>query len=220
MNLEEAIRTRRSVRGFLPAEVPTAVLHKAFELAQYAPSGCNLQPWVPHVVSGPSLRRLSGALLETASTGMPPNPDWYLPAKYSGVYRERQHDSAARLYGAMGIERHDLDARQAAALRNFAFFDAPHVVFIFLPRPFDTREVADMGMYAQTLMLAMTAHGVASCAQGALSMFPDVVRSHLGLSDEQRLLFGISFGYEDTGVKANAARIGRVDVHEAVRFHS
>jgi hypothetical protein len=40
-----------------------------------------------------------------------------------------------------------------------------------MPEPFNTREAADIGMYAQTLMLALTARGIASCAQGALGLF-------------------------------------------------
>ena len=74
-------------------------------------------------------------------------------------------------------------------------------------------------MYAQTLMLALTARGIASCAQGALSLFPDIVRAHLGVPPSQKLLFGVSFGYEDTSVKANAARVGRASLDDAVRFH-
>ena len=33
------------------------------------------------------------------------------------------------------------------------------------------------------------------------------------------LLFGVSFGYEDSNDKANAARVGRAPTGEAVRFH-
>ena len=55
MRLDDAIRQRRSVRGFLPDEVPREVLREVFELAQWTPSNCNVQPWIPHVVSGKPL---------------------------------------------------------------------------------------------------------------------------------------------------------------------
>jgi nitroreductase len=106
-----------------------------------------------------------------------------------------------------------------AYIRNHAFFDAPHAVFVFMPEPFDTREATDIGMYAQTLMLALTARGIGSCAQGALGLFPHIVREHLGIPANYKLLFGVSFGYEDAGVKANAARVGRANLDDAVRFH-
>jgi nitroreductase len=218
-SVDEAIRARRSVRGFLPDEIPEATLREVFELAQWAPSNCNVQPWAPHVVSGSSLRRLRDAMVDAGMRDLPINPDFRADPKFTGVHRERQVDAAQQLYGAMGVERRDLAGRKMAYVRNHACFDAPHAVFIFMDGEFGPREATDIGMYAQTLMLALTARGIASCAQGALSLYPDIVRAHLGVPAGQKLLFGVSFGYEDTSVKANAARVGRADLDAAVRFH-
>lgn len=219
MTVDEAILQRRSVRGFLREEVPQHTLDEVFAIAQRAPSNCNVQPWIPHVVSGSALQRLRTALVEAGRQEAPIEPDWPADGKFDGVYRARQVDAAVQLYGAMGVERGDLVGRRAAYLRNLDFFGAPHAVFIFMPHPFDTREATDIGMYAQTLMLAMTARGIATCAQGALGLYPAIVRATLGLPDSQRLLFGVSFGYEDHTDKANAARVGRAATGEAVRFH-
>ncbi len=219
MSLEGAIRSRRSVRGFLPREVPQQVLDDVFELAQWSPSNCNVQPWLPHVVSGAALQRVRQALVDAAAAGEDLQPDWPADGKYEGIYRTRQHEAAASLYGAMGVERRDIAARQAASLRNHTGFDAPHMVFVFMHQPFDAREATDIGMYAQTLMLALTARCIASCAQGALGLYPPIVRRELGLTEEHRLMFGISFGYEDVSVLANAARTTRAPIAEVVRFH-
>ena len=219
LTVDQAILQRRSVRGFLPGELPQSTLDEVFGVAQYAPSNCNVQPWLPHVVSGAALVRLRAALVDAGEQGVPIAPDWPADSKFNGVYRARQVDAAVQLYSAMGVERTDLVGRRAAFLRNLEFFGAPHVAFIFMPHPFDTREAADIGMYAQTLMLALTARGIASCAQGALGLYPGVVRDALGLPDTQRLLFGVSFGFEDHADKANAARVGRAPTGEAVRFH-
>jgi nitroreductase len=219
MSVDEAIRRRRSVRGFRPEEVPEATMREVFELAQWAPSNCNVQPWTPHVVSGEALKRLRDALVDAGMRDEPIRPDWPADGKFTDVHRERQVDAAQRLYGAMGVERRDAVGRKMAYIRNHAFFDAPHAVFVFMPEPFDTREATDIGMYAQTLMLALTARGIGSCAQGALGLFPHIVREHLGIPANYRLLFGVSFGYEDAGVKANAARVGRANLDDAVRFH-
>ncbi len=97
MSAEQVIRLRRSVRGFLPTEAPEQTLREVFELAQWAPSNCNVQPWAPHVVSGEALRRLRDALVGAAVAGVPYKPDWPAEGKYDGVYRERQVDAAARL---------------------------------------------------------------------------------------------------------------------------
>ena len=219
MNVDDAIRHRRSVRGFLSDEVPEATLREVFELAQWSPSNCNVQPWTPHVVSGDALKRLRGALVAAGMRDEPIKPDWPADGKFTGIYRERQVDAAQNLYGAMGVERRDVVGRKMAYIRNHAFFDAPHAVLIFMPEPFDAREAADIGMYAQTLMLALVARGIASCAQGALGLFPEIVREHLGIPANCKLLFGISFGYEDRSIKANAARVGRAHIDDVVRFH-
>jgi nitroreductase len=219
LSVDQAILQRRSVRGFLPDEVPQRTLEEVFEIAQRAPSNCNVQPWVPHVVSGAALAKLRAALVEAGKQGRPIEPDWPAESKFDGVYRARQVDAAVQLYGAMGVERTDLVGRRAAYVRNLDFFGAPHAVFIFMPHPFDTREATDIGMYAQTLMLAMTARGIGSCAQGALGLYPGIVREALGLPPSQRLLFGVSFGFEDRDDKANAARVGRAPTGETVRFH-
>jgi nitroreductase len=220
MRLDDVIKARRSVRAFLPTEVPPEVLREVFDLAQWTPSNCNVQPWLPHVVSGRSLAMLRDSMLAAARADEPIAPDWPADGKYEGVYRERQYDAAARLYGAMGVERRDLVARREAYLRNLDFFGAPHAVLVFMQQPFDTREATDIGMYAQTLMLALTSRGVASCAQGALGLYPPIVRRVLDLPDNHRLLFGISFGYEDPAAPANAARTVRAPVSTAVRFHA
>lgn len=219
MSVDEAIGRRRSVRGFRADEVPEAMLREAFKLAQWAPSNCNVQPWTPHVVSGAALKRLRDALVDAGMRDEPVRPDWPADGKFTDVYRERQVDAAQRLYGAMGVERRDLVGRKMAYIRNHAFFGAPHAVFVFMSEPFDTREATDIGMYAQTLMLALTARGIGSCSQGALGLFPHIVRQHLGIPANYKLLFGVSFGYEDADVKANAARVGRANLDDAVRFH-
>ena len=94
MSLDEAVRTRRSVRGFLPTEIPQTMLNEVFTLAQWTPSNCNVQPWLPHVVSGTALQRLRKALEDAAIANAPLTPDWPGDGKYSGIYRERQYDAA------------------------------------------------------------------------------------------------------------------------------
>jgi nitroreductase len=219
MPLDEAIQNRRSVRGFKSDEVPEDKQREVFALAQLAPSNCNIQPWINHVVSGNSLRDLGRKMVEAARAGIPPDPDFTSDRRFQGVYRARQIDAAVQLYGAMGIERNDHKRRTDAYLRNLSFFDAPHAVFTFMFGEFQEREAVDLGIYAQTLMLAMTSRGIASVAQGALSLYPTIIRDHLGLEADNRLIFGISFGYEDPDVAANHARVGRETLDVAIKFH-
>lgn len=219
MTLDEALTQRRSVRGFEAREVSDALIRDVFELAQAAPSNCNIQPWLCHVVSGDTLRAIAEKMVAASIAGIQPDPDFTSDRKFTGVYRDRQVDAAVQLYGAMGIERNDRPKREWAYRRNLEFFGAPHAVLVFMHSAFEEREAVDLGIYAQTLMLALTSRGLASCAQGALSLYPTIIREHLGLSADNRLIFGISFGYEDESVPANSARVGRSALGDAVVFH-
>jgi nitroreductase len=214
----DVVRERRSVRGFLDRPVPQALLEKVFALAQQSPSNCNTQPWHTWVVSGARRDRLASALLEAGSRGEFSMDIPYNSQGYDGTYKARQHDAAARLYSAMGIERSDRERRTAAFLENYNFFGAPHAAFLFMPAWGNEREAADIGMYAQTLMLALTAHGLASCPQTALGMFAGPIKAELGIGPELKLLFGLSFGYEKAEAPANTTRIPRAELAETTRF--
>jgi hypothetical protein len=218
VTLEEALLGRRSVRGFLPTPVPREVLERVFAWAQRTPSNCNIQPWKVFVASGAARDRIRARLVELVMSGTPTRPDYDYPGKFEGEYRKRQVDCAVAMYSAMGIARDDSGGRARATLRNFELFDAPHVAFIGMHKSFGTTVGLDVGMYAQSLMLAMHAHGVASCAQGSMRYYPDVVRAEFPGNDDIGILFGISFGYEDPEVPANVTRTVRDPISASVFF--
>jgi hypothetical protein len=218
LSVEDAIRQRRSVRGYLDKPVAADVMRQVFELAQWAPSNCNIQPWQVYVASGATRDRIREKLIKNVTTGVAPNPDYPYPGKFEGVYRDRQVDCAVRMYNEMGIGRDDKPGRMKAALRNFELFDAPHVCFIGMDERFGETVAIDVGMYFQSLMLAMTAHGISSCAQGSMRNYPDVVREEFGAPASIKILAGISFGYEDPEVPANNTRMVRAPLEENVVF--
>lgn len=218
-SFDDVVLARRSLRAFLPQPVATDTLEQIFQLAQRAPSNCNTQPWLTHVASGSSLEALREELPRRFMNGEM-SLDFPYDGVYQGAYKERQYGSAQALYDAVGIAREDKARRQEQFMRNFIFFDAPHVAFLFLPEPFGLREATDLGMYAQTLMLAMTAHGLGSCPQTALSFEADVIRELLGVDAGNKLLFGISFGHPDPQAPVNQCETDRAALADCVHFHS
>lgn len=216
--IEQIITERRSVRGFLPTPVPRDQIEKIFTLAQRTPSNCNTQPWLTHVVSGEKLEILRQRMPENTMQGKM-TLDFPYSGQYSGVYKERQYDAAAQMYSAVGIGREEKHKRMEVFMRNYRFFGAPHVAFLFLPEPFGLREAADVGMYAQTLMLTLTAFGLASCPQTSLGFHADLVREVLDVDPANKLLFGISFGYEDVNDPINSMRMGRAALSDSTVFH-
>jgi nitroreductase len=216
---EQITRSRRSIRGFLPRAVEPSKLEQIFQTAAFAPSNCNTQPWQSHVVSGEMRDRLSRIFMETIGEGEY-SLDYPYEAKYEGEYRKRQLDVGILLYEALGVTRDDKEGKRRAFLRNLEFFDAPHVVFIFMPDWCGIREACDVGMYAQNLMLTMCAHGLASCPQTILGYGADPLRRELKIDDSMKLLFGISFGYENPELPENQIVPQRAELCEAVQFHS
>jgi nitroreductase len=216
MTLHDTIHQRRSVRGYLPDAIPDEVLTRIFELAQLAPSNCNVQPWKMFVATGDLRDRLSAEMQRRVIAREPASPDYEYRGDFDGEYRKRQVECAIALYSQMGIERHDREGRERAVLRNFEFFDAPYMAFIGMDKAFGTTVAIDVGMYAQNLMLAMVANGVHSCPMGTMRNYPDLVRDAFGLGDETRILFGLAFGYEDTSVAANRTRTTREPISASV----
>lgn len=220
LSLIDAIYQRRSVRGYLDKEVPQETLNRIFEIANQSPSNCNVQPWKVYVASGELKDRLKKQMVEMTANGVTPNPDYPYRGDFEGEYRTRQVECAVALYSNMNIERGDKEGRMRAVLRNFEFFDAPYIAFLGMNPNFGTTVALDVGMYAQSLMLTMVAFGLHSCPMGTMRNYPDLVRESFNIQDDTRILFGISFGYEDSSVPANKTRTTRDALNTNVVFRS
>lgn len=205
MNFEDTVFARRSVRAFLPKEVPADVLDHVLRLAQASPSNCNVQPWRVWILSGAARDALSAAMCAALDGG-----DWGTPEDpidtFPDDYRRLQIECGAEMYAKMGVERGDQMGRFRAHRRNYELFDAPHVAIVAMEKHFGMGVALDVGTWIQTFMLALTNAGLASCPQAALRHYPQILREHTGIPDSMRILCGISFGYEDTTHSANAVR--------------
>ena len=212
------VSNRRSIRDFTPDPVPQDIIASVFGGAQRAPSNCNTQPWFVHVVTGETLEQLR-AELPAKFAASEIALDFPYDGHYEGVYRDRQYASATALYDSLGIAREQKAERNAWFMRNFSFFDAPAVAFFTLPTGFGLREACDLGMFAQTVMLGLTAHGLGSCPQTALAFLANAIRPTLSLGDHEQLMFGMSFGYP-TDAAVNEVRTERAALEDVVTIHS
>lgn len=218
MSLTDILNNRYSVRAFRKDPVDQTLLETIFSAAQRAPSNCNVQPWQTYVVSGSKKDELKNLLVATVMKQQQPAPDFNWQVAYQDIHRERQFGSAAALYSAMGIERDDKMKRNMAMLRNWAFFDAPHVAFFTMDKYLDIMGAVDIGIYAQTLTLLLKEQGIDSCMQGALGQFPQPLHDFLQLPEGRGILFGMSFGYADDNADANRCRTERAALEDAVTF--
>lgn len=192
--------------------VPPELLHEALTLAMRAPSNSNVQPWQLLLASGERRDALAAALSERARTNPPTATG--LPDSFAALRREL----GAQVYGAMGIAREDGAARWNAQLCNFEFFHAPVAGMVCMHRDLGMPDAVGVGMFLQTLLLALTERGLDSCVQVSTTLYPDVVREHLGIPDELQLLCGLCIGYADPAFAANRLTIPRNDLTKNVVF--
>jgi nitroreductase len=218
MKVSQAVESRVSCRGFKKEPVEQSILEEIFAKAQQSPSNCNVQPWKVLVVSGKQKDALKNKLVQTVMQQQKPAPDFNWEIAYKGEHRDRQFGAANALYSAMDIGREEKQKRQMAMLRNWTFFDAPHVAIFTMDKYLDIMGAVDIGIYAQTLTLLMKEQGISSCMQGALGQFPAPIHEMFELPEERGVLFGMSFGYADEEAGVNEARTDRADLTDAVVF--
>jgi nitroreductase len=212
-DLEEAIAERHSTRMFLRDKpVPPDLVHEALTLAMRAPSNSNIQPWHLVLASGPARDRLVEALLEVAAVESPAVP--VLPESFAHMRR----DLGALVYGSMGISRHDAEARRIAVLRNWEFFRAPLAGIVCMHRDLDYVDAVGVGLFLQTLLLALTARGLGTCVQVSIAGYPEIVREQLNIGEDMRILSGLAIGYPDPAFPANDLYVPRNAVEQNVVY--
>jgi nitroreductase len=189
---DDVVRQRKSTRLFLRDKpVPRELIEEAVELAMRAPSNSNIQPWRLYIASGPRRDRLVEALLEQAAVELPVTtgiPETFLPLR---------QELGGLVYGSMGIARHDKEGRRLAQLRNWEFFRAPVGVVVCMHRDLGLVDSLGVGMFLQTLVLALTERGLGTCVQVSIAAYPEILRAQLGIPDDLRVLCGLAIGYPD-----------------------
>lgn len=218
MDVYEAVMSRRAVRGFADRPVPRETLERVLSAAAWSPSGSNIQPWHAYVLTGGALAEVKKRARERLAAGDPwdePEYEQY-PPELKSPYRERRSAFGEQRYGALGIPREDLEARQRAASANWNCFGAPAALFCYIDRDMGSPQWADAGMFLQTVMLLLRAEGLHSCPQMAWAKFHKSVAEVLSPPDELILFCGMSIGYED--VTVDDARTRRAPLDETVTF--
>jgi len=219
MKVSDALQQRKSTRAFLDTPVERKLIERILDAARHAPSGANIQPWKVAVVSGKVKRELETTLEALFRRGEPGKMDYrYYPLTWLNPYKQRRHACGLQLYSALGIEREDKARRQNQWAANYRAFDAPVCLFFFLDAGLEAGSWVDFGMFLQSLMLAATEEGLATCPQAALAEYPAIVKEMLGFAQDTVLICGMALGYEDKDAAVNSYRTPREDVHTFTRF--
>ena len=219
MNVNEAIKARKSVRAYLGIPVKHELVMQILDLAAHAPSGVNTQPWQVAVVTGDTKLKLQRELEQAFRGSVKGQMDYgYYPAEWKSPYRERRKSCGLALYSALNIERRDKQRQLDQWAANYRAFDAPVMLLFFMDQGMREGSFMDYGMFLQSVMLGAVEAGLATCPQAALAQYPDIVRRVLDYPPESVLVCGMALGYEDRNAPVNSYRTGREPAASFSRF--
>ncbi|MEM6410486.1 MAG: nitroreductase, partial [Pseudomonadota bacterium] len=196
MDYDDVVRGRRSIRGYRPEPVSQEVIREVLELALRAPTSLNTQPWNFYVVTGEPLDLIRKGNVERNLAGVPDSREFRRGPEegYQGVHRERQIGIAKQLFGAMGIQRHDKEARQDWVLRGFRQFDAPVSIVVTYDKSIHGSDIApfDCGGVTNALVNAAWSRGLGCVINSQGIMQSPVVREHAGIPDDQVIMICVA----------------------------
>lgn len=219
MDVFNAILNRRSTRAFLNHPVPENIIQAILEVARFAPSGVNSQPWQVAVVRGEYQTKIAKAIIQARENNTAENPDYhYYPTEWVEPYKSRRKACGLALYSSIGIGIEETEKRKEAWYRNYYFFSAPVGLFFFLDKSLEKGSWVDMGMFIQNVMLAARGYGLETCPQAAMAEYPDLVRDVLGIPKEKDLICGMALGYADETQAINHYRTTRLPVSDFTQF--
>jgi nitroreductase len=218
---DRAMTSRLSVRAFLPRPVPRPVIEAILDVSARAPSGTNMQPWRGHVLIGAEKDALCDAVCAAFDRADPAytREVKYYPDAFFEPYQSRRRKVGWDLYGLLGIARGDAAKMKAQHRRNFRFFDAPVGMIFTIHRQLETGSWLDYGMFLQNIMTAARARGLDTCAQAAWSQYHRVIRSALGVPEQEIVVCGMALGYADRDAPVNTMKTERATARDFMSFH-
>jgi nitroreductase len=216
MNVDEALKTRVSVRAFRPDPLPEAMVREIVDVARYAPSGGNLQPWRIIAVAGEA----RDAVVALAEANLPGDDGAYpvYPANLWEPYRSRRYKVGEDMYALLGISRENKPARLTHLAQNFRFFGAPVGLFFVTDTRLGHAQWAHLGMFMQSIALAAHERGVQTCMQEAWARMRQPLHAHFGLDETDLIYAGMALGYADLTKPVNTLRSDRAPLDEIAVF--
>jgi nitroreductase len=211
-SVDAAVESRFSCRAFLREQpVPRRLVEEILAVASRAPSGTNTQPWKVYVLQGASRDTLvdkvcaaHDALYADPTLAEQYREEYdYYPTKWVSPYIDRRRENGWGLYGLLGIAKGEKDKMHAQHQRNFRFFDAPVGLMFTMDRILGRGSLMDYGMFLQNVMVAARARGLHTCPQAAWNGFAKIILPHIGATEGEMLVCGMSLGYADTAAKVN-----------------
>jgi len=220
LELVQAMKSRKSIRGYNAVPVPKETLAQVLEIARNAPSANNTQPWEFIILGGAVLDELKRTLEEKFVSRTQPHPDFELGRPPTGVYRSRQVELGKSLFQLMDIARDDKEKRKQWVLKMIRFFDAPNAIIIATDTEVsDHLSIFAIGAISQNIALAAVNLGLGTCIENVVVLYPEVIRQIAGIPESKKIVIGIAIGYPDWDFPANKVQISHEPLANLTSWH-
>ena len=219
--VDEAIRSRQSVRAFLPTPVGRTTVEELLRLASRSASGSNIQPWRVRVIAGDVKARLTQAIFDAvARDGFEPyQREWnYYPVRWREPFLGRRRKIGWDMYNLLGVAKGDFEGTQQARMRNYEFFGAPVGMIFTLDEDLEIGSWLDLGIYLGSLMIAARGHGLHTCPQAAFADFHSIIRPLLNIPENEIIICAMALGHIDPDAPVNGLKTERADLDEFATF--
>ena len=230
--VSQFLASRRTTRDFLPIPVAPEIINQILKDSLTAPSWSNTRPFKVAVATGEVRDRISAEFLSRWQVlskimrkglrnklrliftryGLPTS-NRTIVKPYVAELKPRAERVGRELYTLFGVARGDREARDKQWGRNYEFFGAPVELFVYIHKSLHIYAASDAGLMMENLMLSAHAHGLGTCAQGAVNIWDDVVRDEFEVSKDYQLICGIAIGYPSDS-PVNSFQANRIDVEE------
>jgi nitroreductase len=218
MDTIECIKTRVSIRKFMPDPVPKEILLDIINTARHSPSYKNTQPWEVIILSGEKKRALSNMLVDLLEKGAKPSPDIPEPLTWPETEQARIDDLLLKRAAVTGIDFSDPSVLKKSKEVNFKFYGAPHAMYLYQNRSLTPWSIFDIGLFAQSLMLSAHAAGLGTVPQAFATDYASEIKKFLDIPDTKRIILGISIGYPDKDAAEKALKTERDNIENFVQW--
>jgi nitroreductase len=219
MDLETAVRGRRSIRKFRPDPIPRKLLEELLDTARWSPSWGNTQPWEIYVITGEPLEAFRKANAASMGGAEPLRNDVPMPEKWPEEMKMRYMEVGKAVVTSLGLKREDKEGRKRHQLHMGAIFGAPCLIIVTVPMDVLLEyAMLDVGLLLQTI--ALTAHdkGLGTCIMASSVHYADLLRKHGGIPEDRRIIMGAAVGYPERDAPINQFERQRAGLDTCVKW--
>lgn len=212
MTVKEALKNRFSCRFFLDDPISDDVLNDILKSAFCSPSCENSQPWEIYIAGPETMDKIREEFENNRKQKIPMDLDRRFDGNWTEEMLPRINDYFDEIY------EHEPRKNLDYTLQKRNLFYAPAMIFLCIDNNLPTWSVFDTGIFAQSLMLAATEHGLATMPSAVSVAYPQLLHELLKIPENSRIIIGIGIGYPDLNHSINQFRTTRKSTDEIHRL--